>query len=289
MVTRLLLNGCDVTVFNRTASKVQPLTSIGAKRAQSIAELASKDIVFVTVSSSDDLLAVLFGEGGLLRQGDVPKYVVDCSTVSEESSAKARERAQARSVAFLAAPVSGNPSAVRAGRATFAVSGQRAAFDEVRPCLELLGSGVTFVGEGEIARLVKLCHNLFLGVVIQGLIEVTILAEKAGVRRQDFLAFMNDSVLGSTFTRYKTPALVNLDYAPSFTTRLLKKDFDLGATTAGALGVPVPLSTLVRDLLDTAVGEIGEVDFAALIESAARAAGLTLRSENASVSDGLSP
>ena len=86
----------------------------------------------------------------------------------------------------------------------------------------------------------KICHNLFLGVVAESLAEIAVLAEKGGVGRREFLDFLNDSVLGSTFTRYKTPAYVNLDYTPTFTLELLRKDFDLGLDAGDELGVPLP-------------------------------------------------
>ncbi|HTX63632.1 MAG TPA: NAD-binding protein, partial [Acidimicrobiales bacterium] len=207
---------------------------------------------------------------------------VDCSTVSQEASADARALAAARSVAFLAAPVSGNPQVARSGNLTMAVSGPKSAFDAASPYLGVVAREATYVGEGEVARLVKLCHNLFLGVVAQSLVEVTVLAEKGGVRRRDFLSFLNGSVLGSVFTGYKTPALVNLDFEPTFTTRLLHKDFDLGLDAARALETPVPVAALVHELLGAAIGEgIGDVDFAAMIRLVARGAGLDLQSEDA--------
>jgi len=146
-----------------------------------------------------------------------------------EASAKVREAARQRGTAMLAAPVSGNGKVVKAGKLSLVVSGPKDAYETALPYLEKLGQGVSYVGEGEVARLVKICHNVFLGVVIQALIEVTVLAQKGGVPRHAFLDFMNKSVLGSTFTRYKTPALVNLDFAPTFTPRLLRKDLDLDA------------------------------------------------------------
>ncbi len=288
MAARLVNAGNDVTVYNRTRAKLDPLVALGAKAAESVAELATRDIVIITVAGSDDFLEVLGAEGGVLRQESAPRIIVDCSTVSAEASAEARELAAGRGAALLAAPVSGNPKVVASGRLTMAVSGPRAAFEEARPYLETIGSGVTYVGEGEVARLVKLCHNLLLGVVIQSLAEITVLAEKGGVRRQDLLAFLNDSVMGSTFSRYKTPALVNLDFKPTFTTKLLRKDFDLGLSAARAMEVPMPVAALVHQLVQIGVGEgIGDVDFAALVELVARAAGLELVSENVEVDDGL--
>ncbi len=288
MAARLLKHGCDVAVYNRTSSKLEALVALGAKPVEAVSELAARQVVFVTVASSEDLLGVLDGDGGLLCQEEAPQVIVDCSTVSLEASARARALAAERSTVLLAAPVSGNAKVVKAGRLTMAVSGPRAAFDSVRPYLELMSAGATYVGEGELARLVKLCHNLMLGVVTQSLVEITVLAEKGGVRRQDFLEFLNDSVMGSTFTRYKSPAIVNLDFAPTFTTSLLQKDLDLGLAAARAHNVAMPVAALVHELVSAAVGEgLGDADFAAILQLEARASGLELKSENAVVDDGL--
>ncbi|MCU1494433.1 MAG: oxidoreductase [Acidimicrobiaceae bacterium] len=290
MAQRLLRQGCDLAVYNRTRSKLDPLVAEGAKPVETLGDLATRQIVFLTVGSSEDLLEVLVGEGGLLCGEAVPSIIVDCSTVSTEASAEARARAAERGAVLIAAPVSGNPKVVKAGRLTVAASGPRDAFDEAAPYLAMLGAGVTYVGEGEVARLVKLCHNLFLGVVIESLIEIVILAEKGGVRRQDFLAFLNDSVMGSLFTRYKSPSLVNLDFAPTFTTKLLRKDFDLGLAAARQLEAPMPVSAVVHQIIQAGIGEgVGDVDFAALMTVAARAAALDLKSEDAQVPDGLEP
>ncbi|MGH9083692.1 MAG: NAD(P)-dependent oxidoreductase [Acidimicrobiales bacterium] len=288
MAARLLRAGHELAVFNRTRAKTDGLVAEGAKAVDTAADLGSQEIVFITVASSDDLLAVLVGPSGLLTGEAVPKIVVDCSTVSAEASAEARAHADRRGAAFLAAPVSGNPKVVQAGRLTAAVSGPRDAFDAALPYLEVVGKGVTYVGEGDAARLVKLCHNLFLGMTIQALAEVTILAERSGVRRRDFLDFLNSSVMGSTFSRYKTPALVNLDFAPTFTTTLLRKDFDLGLQAARGLEVPMPVAGLVHQLVQAGVTNgMADVDFAALVELVARGAGMQLQGDDGPVGDGL--
>ena len=144
----------------------------------------------------------------------LPGAVVDCSTVSTESSELIRAQCAGRGVAFLAAPVSGNGKVVEAGGLSLVVSGPEATFHRVEPLLRHIGRSVTYVGDGDVARLVKICHNLMLGVVTQCLAEITVLAEKGGVSRAAFLEFLNDSVMGSVFTRYKSPAFVHLDYTP---------------------------------------------------------------------------
>ena len=224
----------------------------------------------------------------LATESAAPRIIIDCSTVSTGASAHAREACAKRGVEFLAAPVSGNPKVVASGKLTLAVSGSREAFDEVRPLLDQLGHGVTYVGKGEVARLVKICHNMFLGVVTQAMAEITVLAERGGIERSAFLEFLNDSVMGSTFTRYKTPAFVNLDFKPTFTPELLQKDFDLGMAEAKNLSVPMPLAELCTEIVASTVsaGHVDE-DFAVLLLEEARRAGLTLESENKVIDDGL--
>jgi 3-hydroxyisobutyrate dehydrogenase len=288
MVRRLLTAGLPVAVWNRTRAKAQALSPLGAEVADSIADLAGRDVVFTMVSTSADLEQVVLGPGGLLNHDRCPRFLVDCSTVSAESSAAVREAAAGKGVDFLAAPVSGNGKVARAGRLALAVSGPHPAFLEVYPILELLGASVTYVGEAELSRLVKICHNLFLGVVTQSLAEITVLAEKGGVSRAAFLEFINSSVLGSVFTRYKTPAFVNLDFTPTFTPTLLRKDFDLGMAAGRALEVPMPVAALVHQLVAALVaGGYEDTDFAVLLEQQAGLAGLSLQPEDVLVDDGL--
>jgi 3-hydroxyisobutyrate dehydrogenase len=289
LARRLLEAGCDVAVYNRTRSKAEPLGELGATIVDSPADLAGRDIVFTMVSGPADFKQVLLGEGGLLSRGDTgPGIVVDSSTVSPEASAEVRREAQRRGTALLAAPVSGNPRVVEAGLLTFVASGPEDAYRQALPYIELLGAGATYVGEGDRARLVKICHNLLLGVVAQSMAEITVLAEKGGVSRADFLAFLNDSVMGSLFTRYKTPAYVNLDFTPTFTPALLFKDFELGFEAASEHGVPMPVAAAAQQLVQALMGNgYRDVDFAALLELQARSSGLELKPEGAPVSDGL--
>jgi len=289
LVRRLLAAGLDVSVYNRTKAKAEPLAADGAKVVDSAADLARARVVFVMVGTSQNLIDAL-GPAGLLAGESAPAIVIDLSTVSVEASAEVRASLAARGTQFLAAPVMGNPRVAAAGRLTFAVSGEPEAAAEARPYLDILGAGASYVGPGEIARTVKLCHNLFLGTVIQSLSEVTVLAQKAGVSRQAFLACINDSVMGSTFTRYKSPALVNLDFHATFTSELLRKDFDLGLAAAREHEVPMPVASLVHQIVQSLVGYgYGQEDFATVIELQARASGLELVSEDADVPDGLEP
>ena len=289
MATRLAKAGTKVTVWNRTRAKAEPLTAFGCSIADEIAELRGLDAVFVMVSTSKDLHQVLLGEGGLLADPSrLPRTVVDCSTVDQHASEAVRAACEERGVAFLAAPVSGNGKVVKAGMLTLVTSGPEETFREVQPLLEHIGRHVTYVGEGDVARLVKICHNLLLGVVTQSLAEITVLAEKGGVPRAAFLEFLNNSVMGSVFTRYKSPAFVNLDYTPTFTPILLRKDFDLGLAAAHDLDVPMPVAAATAQAVQAAVssGRVDE-DFSILLDLQAHNSGLTLTPEDEQVDDGL--
>jgi 3-hydroxyisobutyrate dehydrogenase len=290
MATRLAKAGTKVTVWNRTRAKAEPLTEFGCSIADEIAELRGLDAVFVMVSTAKDLHQVLLGEGGLLTDRDnLPRIVVDCSTVDQDASEAVRAACDERGVAFLASPVSGNGKVVKAGMLSLVASGPEETFRQVQPLLEHIGQHVTYVGDGDVARLVKICHNLMLGVVTQCMAEITVLAEKGGVSRAAFLEFLNNSVMGSVFTRYKSPAFVNLDYTPTFTPILLRKDFDLGLAAAHDLDVPMPIAAATAAAVQASVssGRVEE-DFAILLDLQAHNSGITLEPENVPVDDGLS-
>jgi 3-hydroxyisobutyrate dehydrogenase len=289
MAERLAKGGCDIAVWNRTREKALPLEKSGAKVVNQLEELSSKDILFVMVSTYDDVKEVLGKALASGSKGGKPKMVVECSSISLEGSAELRRMLDAKAIQYLAAPVSGNAKVIKAGKLTFVVSGPKSAYETAKPYLDMMGVGSSYVGEGELSRIAKICHNVMLGVVIQNLCEITVLAEKAGMPRHAFLDFLNKSVMGSMFTRYKTPALVNLDFHVTFTPKLLRKDLDLGLDAGREFGVPMPLTSITRDLLQQMIGRgMTEEDFSALLLMQAKNSGLDIKPENVQVTDGLS-
>jgi len=298
MAERLVKAGFNLSVWNRTRSKAEPLAAAGAKLVERPSDLNRVDILFTMVSTGDDLDDVYFGaEGVASAAGSFPRLAVDCSSIGLEQSADIRARVEALGSRFLAAPVSGNGKCVKAGKLSQVVSGPRADFEMARPFLEAIaGNGVAYVGEGDLARICKIAHNVFLGVVIQNLAEMTILAERAGIPRHAFLEFLNNSVLGSIFTRYKTPALVNLDWTTTFTVPLLRKDVDLGLELGRELGVALPVTAAAREAIQAHFGTARlsadpeaylAMDFASLLETVALQAGHELISEHKDVKTGL--
>jgi 3-hydroxyisobutyrate dehydrogenase len=250
-------------------------------------DLAGCEIVFSMLAHGAALEAVMSGTGGLLTGDSGPSILVDSSTVSVSESEQLRIAAESVGTRLLAAPVSGNPKVVAAGGLMFVVSGPEDAYRNAEAAMKTIGDS-TYVGEGEVARSVKIAHNLYLAVVTQSLAEVTILCEKLGVRRSAFLDFLNKSAMGSTFSGYKAPAFVNLDFHPTFTTTLLKKDLELGLAASRDAGVTLPTVALTHQLVQGLIGRgRGDDDFAALIEQQAALAGMALEPENVEVDDGL--
>lgn len=275
MAGRLIDAGRRVVVWNRTRSKTQALANRGASVAGSIAGLGGCAVVFITVSGPADLLEVTAGPDGLLAGARRPGIIVDCSTVDGVTSARLRAAAEQAGTGYLAAPISGNLHVVAEGNACVVASGPATTFEAARPYLADIARVVVHAGEGEQARLVKLCTNLYLGVMVQALAEVTTLAEKGGTSREAFLEFLNATVLSSDWNRKRTPDLIRADWTPTFTTELLRKDFDLGLSSARELEVPMPVGSAVYQLIQTAIGYgLGEADFLSLYEVQARAAAL---------------
>jgi 3-hydroxyisobutyrate dehydrogenase len=298
MAERLLKAGYDLAIWNRTRSKAEPLAKLGGKVVDNLVELKDVDVLFSIVSTGKDLDQVYFGKNSVTGHGGkLPKIFVDCSTISVEESAAIRDRLEQLGSDYVAAPVSGNAKVIKAGKLSAVISGSEAACKTVTPMLEAIAPrGVSYVGDGELARICKIAHNVMLGVVIENLIEITLLANKMGVPRHAFLAFMNNSVMGSMFTRYKSPALVNLDWTTTFTAELLRKDLDLGLALGREWDVPMPVTAAAREVLQSHFGaatlkpdpeEYLQKDFAALMETMALASGMKLESENKNVPTGL--
>jgi 3-hydroxyisobutyrate dehydrogenase len=250
------------------------------------------------VSTGTGLEEVYVGNAGALTaRGRAPAVLVDCSTISVEQSAALRKRVSELGADFVVCPVSGNAKVIKAGKLSAVASGPEPAFRRIEDMAKAFAPrGISYVGDGELARVCKIAHNVMLGVTMENLIEVMLLVNKMGVPRHAFLAFLNNSVMGSMFTAYKSPALVNLDWTTTFTPELLRKDIDLGLELGREMDVPMPVTAATREVLQAHFGAATlqkdphaylAKDFAALMETMALAAGMTLESENQNVPTGL--
>jgi 3-hydroxyisobutyrate dehydrogenase-like beta-hydroxyacid dehydrogenase len=260
---RLLDAGYELVVYNRTPGKAEPLVARGATAASTSADLVERVEVVLTSLANDEALEAVAAEVvAAARPGTV---LVDLSTVSPAASARVASRAEAASIAYLRAPVSGNPTVVRQGNLSFIVSGSRETLERVEPVIRAIGPTVHHVGDGEQARIVKLAINLVVAGLAQMMSEALVLGEAAGVSRASLLEVMGSSSVGAPFVKYKTEPLLRDDYSATFTTALMEKDIDLVLDAASEAGVELPVTKELKALLRAAIeAGYGDDDFMAL-------------------------
>src|ERR1700733_44697 len=198
MAERLLDAGVPVSAWNRSPARLGGLLARGARPLDRPAD-SEAPVAFSMVLNDEALDALWRDETGILAGSGPPGIWVDCSTVSPDASQRAAAAAAERGVAFVCAPVSGNPSVVRAGNLIFAASGPAAAIEAVLPLLDVIGRRSYVVGGAHEARVVKLCTNLVLAVLTQALAEALVLGQSQGVARGALMEFINDSAIGSPF------------------------------------------------------------------------------------------
>jgi 3-hydroxyisobutyrate dehydrogenase-like beta-hydroxyacid dehydrogenase len=260
---RLLDAGYDLVVHNRSRAKAEPLVARGAVAAETPEGLAAAvDVVITSLPDDDALEAVAGAVAAAARPGTV---LADLSTVSPGASERVALLAYRASLPYLRAPVSGNPSVVRAGNLAFIVSGPRAALERAEPVLRAIGPTIHLVGEGEQARVVKLAINLVIAGLAELMAEALVLGESSGVPRAALLETMGSSAAGAPFVKYKTEPLLRDDYSATFTTSLMEKDLDLVLDAAEAAGVRLPLAGELKRLVRSAIeAGHGDDDFMAL-------------------------
>ena len=273
---RLETTGAELRAYNRTPQRGQELVERGAVLAVTPAEAGDgADIAISMLADGPAVEAVLCGPDGLLGADAPPPIVIDMSTIDVQASARVAEAARVRGVAFLRAPVSGNPGVVAAGNLTILVSGDPDAFARARPVPEAVGPTLLYLGDAEQARVMKLALNVMVGGTTQLLAEALVLGESYGLGREQMLDVIGASVVGSPFVKYKAGPLAGDDYTTTFSASLMHKDLRLVVECSNSAGVPVPVTALVQQLLQACIGSgMGDLDFSVLVPRLAREAGL---------------
>ena len=254
---RVLEAGYPLVVQNRSLEKAAPCVDRGATLSATPTELAEEVDVVLTSLADDEAFEHVAEK--VLAAAHPASVLVDLSTVSPAVSARVASAADEASVDYLRAPVSGNPSVVRAGNLTLIVSGPREALDRVEPVLRAIGPAIHYVGDAEQARVVKLAINLMIAGLAELMSEALVLGEMSGVSREALLEVMGSSAVGAPFVKYKTEPLLADDFSATFTTALMEKDIDLVLDAARQSEVELPLAQHLKALLRAAV-EAGYAD-----------------------------
>jgi len=254
---RVLEAGYPLVLHNRTLEKAAPYVDRGATLAETPADLGEEVDVVLTSLANDEAFEHMTEK--VLAAARPSTVLVDLSTVSPAVSARVASLADEASVDYLRAPVSGNPTVVRAGNLTLIVSGPREALDRVEPVLRAIGPAIHYVGDAEQARVVKLAINLMIAGLAELMSEALVLGEMSGVSREALLEVMGSSAVGAPFVKYKTEPLLADDFSATFTTALMEKDIDLVLDAARQSEVELPLAQHLKALLRAAV-EAGYAD-----------------------------
>jgi len=256
MTDCLVAAGHEILVWDPYVTVV---SSENLKSAKSASDLAGCEVIFTMVPTGDDVLSACVGPDGVFSgtAAHATKHVVDCSTVSIETSAEIRAALTAKNIQFLATAISGNPAAITARAASLVCSGPDDTYEACRPLLSVFTQNPPlYVGPAEEARLCKIAHNMYLGSSFAALVEAMLLAERGGIDRKTFLGFLGNTVLSSGLLKIKTPALVNEDWTPTFTAPLLLKDMNIAITLANETDLTVRVAeataTIIRKHLQAA-------------------------------------
>jgi 3-hydroxyisobutyrate dehydrogenase len=276
IVHRLLAAGHQVTVWNRTREKAEPILAEGARWADSPAGVAAAgDLVFTMVTNTEAVRAVTEGADGILaglRRGVI---YIDMSTASPANTRALAERVAEAGASMLDSPVSGTALTVDQGRASLMVGGEPEAFERAKPVLEAIGPKVIHVGPSGSAVTMKIAVNLSLAVQMLAFSEGVLLAEKSGISRERAVEVMLASVVASPMVAYRGPLVLGHPEEVWFDCHMMQKDMNLALELGRQLEVPLPTTAVTNELLTAANGMgIGERDFAVLFDVLAAMAGV---------------
>jgi 3-hydroxyisobutyrate dehydrogenase len=273
---RLLGAGHRLVVFNRSPGPAEELAAAGASTTDSPAGVwAAAEVAITMVADDNALRAVTLGNGGLLAAPRAGGTLIDMSTVSVDVSRDVAEAAARAGVAYLRAPVSGNPTVVEAGNLTIVVSGDAAVFEQLRGLLQDIGPTLFHVGTEEEARVMKLALQVMVAGTAQLMAESLVLGEANGLERATMLEVIAGSAVGSPFVKYKSGPLIADDYTSTFTTSAMAKDLTLALDAATSAGTPLPVTALVQQFLRSCISNSqAESDFVVLVPKLRRDAGL---------------
>lgn len=268
MAINLLKNGYAVTVYNRTASKAEQLQALGATVLSSPAQVAKEtDIIFTNVSDDRALLEIVLGSGGIIEGVHPGLTVIDCSTVSPETSRKVYGELTAHFADFLDAPVTGSKPAAEAGTLVFMIGGRQETFEEQADLFDVLGSKALYMGPSGSGSYAKLAHNAIVGINAIGLMEGISIATKAGLDPEKFLEIVTAGGANSRQAELKGSKIVNRDFSNQFSTALMLKDLLLALQLTGGFQLPTPLLHAATTIFQMGLSKgLGDQDLSSVIQ-----------------------
>jgi 3-hydroxyisobutyrate dehydrogenase-like beta-hydroxyacid dehydrogenase len=279
MSLNLVNAGFTVTVFNRDRSKAEPLERAGAKVALNPGDAArNADVVYLIVSDSAAVEAVVAGKDGFLETLRPGAVVIDSSTISPVVSQRLAAKVSAKGGRWLDAPVTGSKHLAAKGELTFMIGGDRDVLDAMMPVLNALGKKFIHCGPQGAGLAAKLAQNAIQATMVEIFAEAFVMATKAGVRPEALLEVIQSSLARSGLIDFKAPFVFKGDFSPYFSLKLMHKDLNLAIENAYALNVPMPATATVKETYGLAKAQgKGDLDYAAVITLFEEVSGVTVR------------
>jgi 3-hydroxyisobutyrate dehydrogenase-like beta-hydroxyacid dehydrogenase len=268
MAANLLKKGFSVTVYNRSPEKTAELAQLGAAVAASPAEAAQgADVIFTMLSNDAAVLDAVLGDNGVIAGVSAGKTVVDCSTVSPETSHTLHKALLDRAVEFLDAPVTGSKPQAESGVLAFMVGGSYAAMDRLRNVFEAMGSKLIYLGPSGSGSYCKLANNTMVAINMLSLIEGLSIVTKAGIDVEPFLEIVKAGGANSRITEMKSDKILNHEFSPQFSLQLMLKDLVLAGQVAGKFQLPSPMLKAATGVFQMGFSRgLGEEDFSGVTQ-----------------------
>lgn len=269
MASNLLKAGFEVTVYNRTESKAQPLVEKGAKLATSIQGLVDCSDAIITMVSDDAAVKAVFeGPNGILScRGLSGKLAIDMSTVSPDTTKYLAEKASVLGLSYLDAPVSGSVKPALDGQLVILVGGEKGQYEKAKPIFDCLGKMAIHLGSKGAGNSAKLAINLMLAFYFEGMAEMVLFAKQKGIATADMMAILNEGAMGCGISKIKTNNLVNGDFTAAFALKHLAKDLRLAKEQGLSTNVGLQIEENYRN---ASTSGFGDLDSAAIIEFLAK-------------------
>ncbi|HVW86081.1 MAG TPA: NAD(P)-dependent oxidoreductase [Bryobacteraceae bacterium] len=255
MARNLLKAGHEVAVWSHTSSKSRQLASeAGAKPCGTPADVArASDVVFLCVGNTEMAENVILGADGIKDGAKPGLVVVDASTISPSASARIHEELKKIGVDFLGAPCTGSTPGATNATLTFMVGGDQQVFEKVKPYFEIMGKKIYYCGGPGKGLNAKLTQNLVLSNILQAFNEGIVLSTKAGIDPTLMLDILTNSAAKSGLIDYKAPFIFRRDFTTNFSVKWMHKDIGLMLESGEELSVPLPLTSLTRQMFQAAI------------------------------------
>ncbi len=267
VATRLLSTGHKVIVYNRTKNKAESLKNIGAIVADTPKDLAQAcDLVITIVKDSEAVESVSFDKNGIIDGKHDGLTVADMSTINPISSQKIAKRFLENGISMMDIPVMGGPNLAEKGELVVMVGGKKEVYEKYKHVFDHIGNKTFYLGENGSGHAMKLAMNLQISLLALALSEGITLAKRAGLEPKLFLEILNSTYFKTGMSVLKGPKMINGNFDPSFTLKMMKKDLDTINNTAKEFGTSLPMATLANEIYQNAVTDgLGELDYTGIL------------------------